>query len=245
MRAGAGKLQVATVGVAWPPFAAAALPEALVRALPETDGGAIRAGRRRRGARPRGGGRRRPDRARDGRQGGDPGLRRAAAAAPARPAGARRAGPGLRHRRRRLPAAPDGRVVLTPNPTELAHLAARRGGRARGRPGRGARSSSPAGRRRSSAWAGRRRGSPRPDGRLWQDESGGAGSRASPAPATCGPGSPAACWPAAPTRPRPPSGRPTCTAGAGERLAVLGRPAGLPRPGAAGGDPAGVAEIVA
>jgi hydroxyethylthiazole kinase-like uncharacterized protein yjeF len=42
MRAGAGKLQVATVA-SLAPFAAAALPEALVRALPETDGGAIRA----------------------------------------------------------------------------------------------------------------------------------------------------------------------------------------------------------
>jgi ADP-dependent NAD(P)H-hydrate dehydratase len=42
MRAGAGKLQVATVA-SLAPFAAAALPEALVRALPETDGGAISA----------------------------------------------------------------------------------------------------------------------------------------------------------------------------------------------------------
>jgi ADP-dependent NAD(P)H-hydrate dehydratase len=42
MRAGAGKLQVATVQ-SLAPFAAAALPEALVRALPETDGGAISA----------------------------------------------------------------------------------------------------------------------------------------------------------------------------------------------------------
>jgi hydroxyethylthiazole kinase-like uncharacterized protein yjeF len=42
LRAGAGKLQVATAeSVA--PFAAAALPEALVRALPQTDAGAIRA----------------------------------------------------------------------------------------------------------------------------------------------------------------------------------------------------------
>jgi NAD(P)H-hydrate repair Nnr-like enzyme with NAD(P)H-hydrate dehydratase domain len=40
LRAGAGKLQVATAGSV-APFAAAALPEALVRALPETDGGAI------------------------------------------------------------------------------------------------------------------------------------------------------------------------------------------------------------
>ena len=40
MRAGAGKLQVATVASV-APFAAAALPEALVRSLPETDGGAI------------------------------------------------------------------------------------------------------------------------------------------------------------------------------------------------------------
>src|SRR6478609_9772408 len=42
MRAGAGKLQVATAASV-APFAAAALPEALVRGLPETDGGAIRA----------------------------------------------------------------------------------------------------------------------------------------------------------------------------------------------------------
>jgi len=42
MRVGAGKLQVATVASV-APFAAAALPEALVRALPETDGGAISA----------------------------------------------------------------------------------------------------------------------------------------------------------------------------------------------------------
>src|SRR5215218_3643522 len=42
MRAGAGKLQVATVA-SLAPFAAAALPEALVRALAETDGGAITA----------------------------------------------------------------------------------------------------------------------------------------------------------------------------------------------------------
>src|SRR3982751_6975725 len=42
MRAGAGKLQVATVA-SLAPFAAAALPEALVRGLPETDDGAIRA----------------------------------------------------------------------------------------------------------------------------------------------------------------------------------------------------------
>jgi hydroxyethylthiazole kinase-like uncharacterized protein yjeF len=40
MRAGAGKLQVATVA-SLAPFAATALPEALVRGLPETDGGAI------------------------------------------------------------------------------------------------------------------------------------------------------------------------------------------------------------
>src|SRR3954454_19871126 len=42
LRAGAGKLQVATAeSVA--PFAATALPEALVRALPQSDSGAIRA----------------------------------------------------------------------------------------------------------------------------------------------------------------------------------------------------------
>lgn len=42
LRAGAGKLQVATAASV-APFAALALPEALVRGLPETDGGAIRA----------------------------------------------------------------------------------------------------------------------------------------------------------------------------------------------------------
>jgi hydroxyethylthiazole kinase-like uncharacterized protein yjeF len=42
MRAGAGKLQVATVA-SLAPFAAQRLPEALVRGLPETDDGAIRA----------------------------------------------------------------------------------------------------------------------------------------------------------------------------------------------------------
>src|SRR5829696_7186752 len=40
MRAGAGKLQVATVA-SMAPHVATALPEALVRAMPETDGGAI------------------------------------------------------------------------------------------------------------------------------------------------------------------------------------------------------------
>jgi ADP-dependent NAD(P)H-hydrate dehydratase len=43
MRAGAGKLQVATAASV-APLVAAALPEALVRALPETDGGAIGGG---------------------------------------------------------------------------------------------------------------------------------------------------------------------------------------------------------
>src|SRR6476469_9489691 len=42
LRAGAGKLQVATAASV-APFAAAALPEALVRSLPETDAGAISA----------------------------------------------------------------------------------------------------------------------------------------------------------------------------------------------------------
>src|SRR3954469_11951895 len=42
MRAGPGRVQVATVASV-APFAAAALPEALVRSLPETDAGAISA----------------------------------------------------------------------------------------------------------------------------------------------------------------------------------------------------------
>ena len=80
MRAGAGKLQVATVDVDGRPR----------RAVAARGPGACaagdrrrrhRRGRRRHGARPRGGGRRRADRAGDGGQGGDPGLRRAPAAA--------------------------------------------------------------------------------------------------------------------------------------------------------------------
>jgi hydroxyethylthiazole kinase-like uncharacterized protein yjeF len=42
LRVGAGKLQVATVG-SMAPFAATVLPEALVQGLPETNGGAVRA----------------------------------------------------------------------------------------------------------------------------------------------------------------------------------------------------------
>src|SRR3954464_9018005 len=101
MRAGAGKLQVATVASV-ASHAAAALPEALVRSLPETDGGAIsadaaEAGRElggAGGARSRGGARCRPRRAGDGGQGRHPGVRRPPAPAPAGPARGRRAGAG-------------------------------------------------------------------------------------------------------------------------------------------------------
>ena len=173
MRAGAGKLQVATVA-SRAAVAAAALPEALVRALPETDGGAIRADA--------------VDVVRDLAENADavligPGM---ADTEETQAFGARLL-PHLRG-----PVALDalalscvtadaaclhhleGRVVLTPNPTELAYAlhveegeiesdpagaALELAGRARGVVGLGGATSWIAG----------------PDGRLWQDESGTAG----------------------------------------------------------------------
>jgi ADP-dependent NAD(P)H-hydrate dehydratase len=173
LRAGAGKLQVATAGSV-APFAAAALPEALVRALPETDGGAIASAA--------------ADTVRDLAEAADAVL----------------VGPGMadveatRGLVERLlphltgPVALDalalagvtadaacvhhlgGRVVLTPNPTEIAHAlhveeneidddpagaAVDLAGRARAVVGLGG----------TTSWIAA------PDDRLWQDESGGAG----------------------------------------------------------------------
>ena len=175
LRAGAGKLQVATVASLAPLRRAVALPEALVRALPGD--------RRRRD--PRRGGRRGP------RPGGgadavligpgmadteaDAGLRRAPAAAPGRPAGAGRAGPGRRHRRRRPACTTSTAGSCSPRTRpRLAHLAARRRGRDRGRPGRGpldlaGRTQAVVGLGGATSWIAA------PDGRLWQDESGSAG----------------------------------------------------------------------
>jgi hydroxyethylthiazole kinase-like uncharacterized protein yjeF len=173
MRAGAGKLQVATVA-SLAPFAAAALPEGLVRALPETGAGAISAAA--------------ADAVRDLAEAADAVL----------------IGPGMADTEetqefgaRLLPhlTGPvaldalglscvsaddaclhhlDGRVVLTPNPTEIAyalHLeedeveddparaAADLAGRTRGVVGLGG----------ATSWIAA------PDGRLWRDESGTAG----------------------------------------------------------------------
>jgi ADP-dependent NAD(P)H-hydrate dehydratase len=173
MRAGAGKLQVATVA-SRAGFAAQALPEALVRALPETDGGAISAD----GA----------DVVRDLAESADAVL----------------IGPGMTDKEqtqafgeRLLPALSGplaldalglacvtadpgcvhhlgGRVVLTPNPTEIAYAlhvqdddieadpagsAADLAGRTRAVVGLGG----------ATSWIAA------PDDRLWQDESGNAG----------------------------------------------------------------------
>lgn len=173
MRAGAGKLQVATVA-SLAPFAAAALPEALVRALPETDGGAIS-----------------PDAAeavRDLAESADAVL----------------IGPGMADQdqtqalgERLLPHLDgplaldalglacvtaddtclhhlDGRVVLTPNPTELGYALHVSDEEIGGDPGGCARVL--AGRTRAvvglggaTSWIAA------PDGRLWRDESGTAG----------------------------------------------------------------------
>jgi hydroxyethylthiazole kinase-like uncharacterized protein yjeF len=173
LRAGAGKLQVATAeSVA--PFAATALPEALVRALPESDSGAIRAEA--------------ADVVRDLAEAADAVL----------------IGPGMQDvdetqgfGDRLLPhlSGPvaldalglasvtadvqclrhlDARVVLTPNPTELAialHVdedeleedpaaaTVELAGRARAAVGLGG----------ATSWIAA------PDGRLWRDDSGGAG----------------------------------------------------------------------
>jgi ADP-dependent NAD(P)H-hydrate dehydratase len=173
MRAGAGKLQVATVA-SMAPHVATALPEALVRALPETDGGAIAPGA--------------ADTVRDLAEAADAVL----------------IGPGMADKEatqgfgeRLLPhlRGPlaldalglatvtaeescvhhlDGNVVLTPNPTEAAYAlhvdedevdddpaaaAADLAGRARAVVGLGG----------ATSWIAA------PDGRLWRDESGNAG----------------------------------------------------------------------
>lgn len=173
MRAGAGKLQVATVA-SLAPFAAQALPEALVRGLPEADGGTL--------------GAEAADAVRDLAEDADAVLM----------------GPGMADKDqaqafgdRLLPhlTGPlaldalglacvtsddtclhhlDGRVVLTPNPTELAYslhasdeeierdpggCALALAGRTRAVVGLGG----------ATSWIAA------PDGRIWQDESGNAG----------------------------------------------------------------------
>jgi hydroxyethylthiazole kinase-like uncharacterized protein yjeF len=173
LRAGAGKLQVATAkSVA--PFAAMALPEALVRGLPETDTGAIRAGA--------------ADVVRDLAESADAVL----------------VGPGMADAEEtqgftdRLlphlegPVALDalglasvtadvgclthlgGRVVLTPNPTELAialHVDEQEieDGPAEAAVDLAGRAGAVVGLGGATSWIAA------PDGRLWRDDSGGAG----------------------------------------------------------------------
>ena len=173
MRAGAGKLQVATVGVGRP----------VRRRRAARGAGAVAAGdgrrgdqrrRRRRGARPGRGGRRRPDRAGHGRQGGTqefgarllPHLRGPLALDALGLACVTADDACLHHL--------DGRVVLTPNPMELAYAlhadedeladdpagaAAALAERARAVVGLGG----------VTSWVAA------PDGALWRDDSGAAG----------------------------------------------------------------------
>jgi ADP-dependent NAD(P)H-hydrate dehydratase len=173
MRAGAGKLQVATVA-SRAAVAAQALPEALVRALPETGGGAIRADA--------------ADEVRD----------------LAENAGAVLIGPGMADPEeteafgvRLLPhlAGPlaldalglacvtaddacvhhlDGRVVLTPNPTEIAYALHAEEDEIEADPEGSAlelarRTRATVGLGGATSWIAT------PDGQLWQDESGNAG----------------------------------------------------------------------
>ncbi|UOY00709.1 NAD(P)H-hydrate dehydratase [Blastococcus sp. PRF04-17] len=173
MRAGAGKLQVATVS-SLAPFVAAALPEALVLGLAETDGGAVSAAA--------------ADTVRDLAEGADAVL----------------IGPGMQDQEEtqafgerllphlRGPLALDalglaavtadeqcllhleGRVVLTPNPTEIAHALHRDTDAIADDPARAAldlasRAQATVGLGGTTSWIAA------PDGRLWKDESGNAG----------------------------------------------------------------------
>jgi ADP-dependent NAD(P)H-hydrate dehydratase len=173
MRAGAGKLQVATVA-SLAPFAAAALPEALVRALPEADGGVIGAAA--------------VEAVRDLAEAVDAVL----------------IGPGMADEEQtrgfvdgllphlRGPLALDalglasltaeieclrhleGRAVLTPNPTEIAYALHRAEDEIEADPAAAAvelarRTGATVGLGGSSSWIAA------PDERLWRDDSGGAG----------------------------------------------------------------------
>ena len=173
MRAGAGKLQVATAAsVAG--YAALALPEALVRALPETDGGAIAASA--------------ADTVRDLAEAADAVL----------------IGPGMADKEEtqafgarllpvlRGPLALDalglacvtadvaclgplaGNVVLTPNPTEIAYCLHVEGSEVEGDPA-GAAVELAARARAVVGLGGVRSWIAGPDDRLWRDDSGGSG----------------------------------------------------------------------
>jgi hydroxyethylthiazole kinase-like uncharacterized protein yjeF len=173
MRAGAGKLQVATVA-SLAPFATAALPEALVRGLPETEGGAVSAEA--------------ADTVRELAEAADAVL----------------IGPGMTDKEQtqafgerllphlRGPLALDalglacvtaddsclhhldGRVVLTPNPTEIAYSLHASDAEVEEDPAGSAlaladRTRAVVGLGGATSWIAT------PDGRIWQDESGNAG----------------------------------------------------------------------
>ena len=155
-----------------------------------------------------------------------------------RPGRAGRAGAGLRDGRRRLPAAPRRAGRAHAQPDRARHRAARRRGRDRRRPGRAAQRLADRARRRSSGLGGvdvvdRRPGRPVVAGRERRRR-----AWASPARATCARASPAACSRAEPTRRRRPSGRRSCTGARGERLSSSVGRARVPGPRAAGRDPA-------
>ncbi|NEK59576.1 NAD(P)H-hydrate dehydratase [Geodermatophilus sabuli] len=173
MRAGAGKLQVATVA-SLAPFAAAALPEALVRALPETDGGAVSAAA--------------ADVVRDLAEAADavligPGM---ADTEETQAFGARL----LPHLRGPLALDAlglscvsadeacihhlDGRVVLTPNPTEMAYALHREEDEIEDDPA-GATADLSARTRAVVGLGGATSWIAAPDGRIWRDDSGTAG----------------------------------------------------------------------
>ena len=217
-----------------------ALPEALVRALPETDDGAIRADAADE-VRDLAGAPTPSWSARAWRTRRRPGVRRAAAAGPDRPGGPRRARAVLRDRRRRLPAPPERPGGPHAQPDRDRLRAARGGGRDRGRPGGvgrrpPGRAAGGRGPRRSDVLdrGPRRRGS----GRTRAATPGSA----SPGPATCGRASRPVSWLAALSPRRPRSGRRSCTAGRGA-AGVVRRAAGFPRAGTAGRGPAALAEI--
>ena len=188
MRAGAGQAAGGDGRRRSRPFAAAALPEALVRALPETDGGAIRADA--------------ADAVRDlaeaadavligpghGRQGGD---RRSSARGCSRTCAGR-----WRWTRSGWPASPPTTPACTTSTAGSCSRRTRWSSPTRctsseddlaDDPARRRRWSSPTGRGPSSAWAASPRGSRRPTAR-----SGGTTAArpgwASPGPATCAPG---------------------------------------------------------
>ena len=175
MRAGAGKLQVATAASVAPPRRGGRCPRRWSAALPETDGGAIRADA--------------ADAVRDLAEAADavligpgmadkeadPGVRRAPAPHLRGPLALDALGLACVTADDDLPAPPRRPGRAHAEPDGARPRAARRRGRGRRGPGRRRRWSSPAGRGPSSGWAASPRGSRPPTARLWRDDSGAAG----------------------------------------------------------------------